>query len=95
MLRKRKYKEMYAYKTVNPGLKFLILTQGYVFINSRERGRERESNTDVREKSPSVPPIHAPTRCRTCNSGTCPDQDSNFQPLGTQDNAPTEAPGQV
>ena len=58
-----------------------------MFIAFRERGkgRSRERQTDIDQ----LLPICAPTRDQTCNLGMCPDQESNPQPLGAQDNTPT------
>ena len=36
-----------------------------------------------------LPPIRTPTRDQTCNLGICPDWDSNPQPFGVKDEAPT------
>ena len=60
----------------------------------REEGRERERNIDVRETVIGLPPVHAPTRNQTHNLGMCPDWESNPQPFGVWDDAPTELPGQ-
>ena len=37
----------------------------------------------------SLPPIHAPGGCQSCNLAMFPDQESNPQHIGLQDNAPT------
>ena len=54
----------------------------------RERERKREKH-NVREKHPTLPPVHTPTRDRTHSLGMCPDQESNPQPFGVWENAPT------
>ena len=68
-----------------------------MFIDFREREgkggkeveRERERNINVREKHDQLLPISTPTGDRTCNLSKCPNQELNPQPLGVQDNAPT------
>ena len=59
----------------------------YLFI-FRERGggreKEREKNTNAQEIHPSVASHMSPTWDPTCNSGMCPDWDSNQRPLGSQ-----------
>ena len=64
-----------------------------MFIEVRESGRERERqrqrNTDVREEHQWLSPIHAPTRDRIHKLGMCPEQESNSQPFGVWDDAPT------
>ena len=65
----------------------LILARGYVYWFYR--GRQREKNIDVRNIS-GLPPIHTPTRDETHSLGMCPDQESNLQPSGVRDGAPTK-----
>ena len=50
--------------------------------------REEEGGGE-REKYQPATPICAQTRDRTHNLGMCPDWDSNLQPFGLQDDAPT------
>ena len=52
-----------------------------MFIAFREEGRQR--NTDW------SPPVCAPTKGQSCNLGVLPDWESNPQPFGVQDEAPT------
>ena len=57
---------------------FLILEKG--------KGREKREG----EKHRSVGPlIYVPSRDQVCNPGMHPDQELNPQPLGLQDDAPT------
>ena len=70
---------------------FLILTRGYVYWFQRERGRgkERERMGGEREKHQS---IAAPTYRDwdpTYHLSMCPDRESNLQPFGVPDTAPT------
>ena len=39
----------------------------------RERGREKQRQRNIDQ----LPPVHAPTGDRTCNSGMCPDREWN------------------
>ena len=59
---------------------FLILTEGYAFIDFREKEevqqRERETDTD------GLPSVHDLTRDQTCNLGVCPDWQSNRLTFG-------------
>ena len=65
---------------------FKILTRGYVLISQREEGRGRERNTD------HLSPVCTPTRDPTHNLDKGPDQGSNPQPFGAEDDAPTNEP---
>ena len=47
------------------------------FIASRERGKERERNTDAREKHPSTAFHCTKARDGTCNPGMGSDWESN------------------
>lgn len=58
-----------------------ILTRGCFFTDSRGRGRERERNTDVREKHQGL-----------VASCTCPDWELNTRPFGVWDDALTTEP---
>ena len=59
-------------------------------INFRERGREREGEKRWCERNISqLPPVHTLTGDQTYSLGMCFDQESNLQPFGEQDNAPT------
>ena len=66
----------------------------------------REERKGEREREPSMwernidrpPPIHAPTRDQTHNLGMYPDQESNLQPFGVQDDTSINwatQPGQI
>ena len=61
-----------------------------MFIDFRERRRERKRNTDVRDKLTGLPPICTPNWDRTHNLSMYPDQGSNLQPFGAQDDTPTK-----
>ena len=54
----------------------LFLKRFYLFI-FRERGREREKNTDVREINQWVASHMPPTEDLASNPGMCPDWESN------------------
>ena len=60
--------------------------------------RERERETWMWERNINrLPAISGPTRDGTQNLGVCPDQESNLQPFGIWDTAPTNwaaRPGQ-
>ena len=70
-------------------------------IDSRERGmegvegereRQRETEFDVRDKRQPAASHMCPNRGsnpQPNNLGICPDWESNSQPFGVQDNAPT------
>lgn len=68
-----------------------IITQGYSFIDLRERKEER--NMDVKENTcvsiDHLPPIRVLNGDLTHNLGVSPDPESSPQPFGTQDDAPT------
>ena len=52
--------------------------------------QERERGASVFERNIDLlPPTHAPTGDQTHSPGVCPDQGSNPQPFGVQDDAPT------
>ena len=51
----------------------------FLLISERERERGKHQFS----------PACSPTRDLTCNLGMCPDQESNLQPFGIWDNAPT------
>ena len=67
-----------------------------MFIDFRKRGREgeRQKDIDVREKHQSVSSRTHPDTGLNHSLAMCPDWELNLQPFGTQDNAPTEPPGQ-
>ena len=59
-----------------------------MLIDFRETERERE--TSIWERNIHLlPPIHSLTKDWTRNLGMCPDQESNPQPFGVQDDAST------
>ena len=63
-----------------------------MFIDFRETewGGAREREPVMWERNIDwLPPIRAPTRDWTWNLGMCPDQESNPQPFGVQDDTPT------
>ena len=61
----------------------------YVYIDFREKGKkEREGNVDVRN-SDCLSPVHSPIGGQIHNLGMCPDQRSNPQHFGIQDDAPS------
>ena len=60
-----------------------------MFIDFREKGRERERETERERDINYLPPIHSVTGGGTHCVGMRPDQRLNPQPLGVQDNAPT------
>ena len=53
-----------------------------MFIDFRDRIRERGRNIDVRERIIGLPPVCALTEDQTHNLGTCPNPGSNSQPFG-------------
>ena len=59
----------------------------------REREKEREKQLCEKETSirylDGLPLVHTPTRDQTHSLGMCPDWESNLQPFGLQDDAPT------
>ena len=64
------------------------------FIDFRERGRggerEEERETSMWKRNiDQFPPIHILTGDWTLNLGMCPSLESNPQPFGVWDNAPT------
>ena len=63
----------------------------YLLILETEEGgeNEREKNLCKRKTLISLPHEHARTEDWTHNLGMRPDQESNLQHLGAQDNAPT------
>ena len=70
----------YFFKNLHLRTCLLIFSAGG---RGREREREKETNIDR-------PPLtHTPTKDRSPNLGMCPDQESNPQPLGLQDYAPS------
>ena len=55
----------------------------------KERERERERKKSMGERNvDQLPPVCTLTRDRTHNLGMCPDQGSNLQPFGVQNDAP-------
>ena len=70
---------------------FVILTWGYVFLNFREKDRDRKRERNIYQ----LPPIHPLTVDWTHNLGMCPDQELNPQFLVYRLMfQPTESPGQ-
>ena len=71
----------------------LIFLKIYLFIYFRDGGRmekERERNVDM-WNTVWLPLARTPTGDQACNSGTCPDQESNRWSLALRDNTqPTE-----
>ena len=67
-----------------------ILTLGHVLTDFRERGREGQRGRERWRNIDGLPPIHTPRRDWIGNPGKRPDQESNPQPFGAQDDAPTE-----
>ena len=59
-----------------------------MFIDFREKGRERETLMWEKNINP-LPPIRTPTGDWTCNLGMCPDQDSDPWSFGVWDDAST------
>ena len=55
-----------------------------MFIDFRERGRERDINLP--------PPECLPTRDRVCSLGLCPDWEWNLQHFSVWDDVPTPEP---
>ena len=49
-----------------------------MFIDFRDRGRDRERERNIDR----LPPIHVPIGDQTWNLGMCPDQELNLQPFG-------------
>ena len=63
-----------------------------MFIYFSERGRcggGQKKKSMWERNSNLLPPIHTPTKDQTHSLGMCPDWDLNPQPLGVQDDAPT------
>ena len=62
-----------------------------MFIDFRQRGMEREKkNMDVERKTLIGYLPHTPKQAGgTCNQDMCPDWESNLQPSGVWDDAPT------
>ena len=58
-------------------------------MDFRERVRERETSK-WEGNMEQLLPVHTPIRDWTRYLGTCPDQESNQQPFGVQDDAPTD-----
>ena len=52
--------------------------------NSKERGKDGKKDRNIDQ----LPPTCALTWSQTHNPGMYPDQESNLQPSGVQDNAP-------
>ena len=67
----------------------------FIDFLEREEGGERERNIDVGQKHPSAASVCTPTRDHTWNLGTCPDQESNPQAFGAQDDAPANRAAQL
>ena len=70
-----------------PSKKFVVIvTRGHAYWFWREGKGGRE--TLMRERNINGLPLTcAPSGDWTCNPGLCPDQESNWQPLGLQDDA--------
>ena len=61
-----------------------------LFVYLKERGRSKERETSTRERNIcQLPSVCTLTMGQTCNLGMCPDWESNPQPFGVGDNAPT------
>ena len=61
-----------------------------LFLERGKREKERESNINMQDTSDSVASCPPPTGDLACNPGMCPDWESNPQPFGAPDNAPTK-----
>ena len=65
-------------------------------LNDLESGEEREKEGKREEEKhqcerniDQLPLVGTPTGRQICNLGTCSDQESNLQPFGLWDDAPT------
>ena len=60
-----------------------------MFIDFREQEVREGNNSHVRNKFDWLPPIYIRALDQTHNLRTCPERESNPQPLGVWDNVPT------
>ena len=73
-------------------LKSILLI--YFLEKGEGRGKERERNSDVREKHQSVASRTSPSGVLAYNPGMCPSWESNHQPFGLRDVAQPIEPHQ-
>ena len=62
----------------------------FLLILEREREEEKAIEKESERNINLLPPVCALTGDKTCNLGVCPQWESNPQPFGVQDNAPTD-----
>ena len=53
-----------------------------MFIDLRERGRDRERERVIDRNTDQLPPVYTPTVAQTHNVGVCPDWGWNPHPFG-------------